>query len=33
MLLHVDILGSVRSVEDALDHVTHTELIHCELLK
>jgi hypothetical protein len=31
-MLHLDILDSVRSVEDALDHMTHTELIHGELL-
>jgi hypothetical protein len=27
-MLHLDILDSVRSVEDALDHMTHTEQIH-----
>ncbi|KAF6262817.1 hypothetical protein COO60DRAFT_573899 [Scenedesmus sp. NREL 46B-D3] len=27
-MLHLDTLDSVRSVEDALDHLTHTELIH-----
>jgi hypothetical protein len=32
LLLRLDILDSVRSVEDALDHMTHTELIHSELL-
>jgi hypothetical protein len=31
-MLHLDILDSVRSVEDALDHMTHTEPIHGELL-
>jgi hypothetical protein len=27
-MLHLDILDSVRSIEDALDHMTHTEVIH-----
>jgi hypothetical protein len=27
-MLHLDIMDSVRNVGDALDHMTHTELIH-----